>query len=224
MTQAEFAETDAIIGRVLDALLATLEGKYNRSTMEARNVIGFLYANIEGVLDKGTLGQSLVSCFLLCREVGATRVAMDGVRRAMLNEQPTTIPGTVIATSAIFLSLLEQTRILGETTFRSRDEVDAMLMLMNAAFDPAENFAATYTDDPRVYQALVSLHAALSADLTDRSRPLPRMVRYEFRERMPSLKLSMRIYSEARRAYELVKENRVVHPAFCLAAGRCLGA
>jgi prophage DNA circulation protein len=224
MTRNELAEVEQILGDVLDALLATLEGQYNRNTMEVRNAIGFLRANVENVLDAEQLGQKLVECFDLCRASGVTRTVMDGVRRAMLAEQPKTIPGVVVATSAIFLSLLEQSRILGETVFTSRDEVDAMLTTMNLAFDPAEEFAAAYTVDPRVYQTLVGLHAALTADLTDRSRPLPRMVRYSFPKRMPSLKLAMRIYSNPRRADQLVKENRVVHPAFMLSNGRCLSA
>jgi prophage DNA circulation protein len=224
VVKAERLEVESILDDILDALVATLEGKFDRTTMEARNAIGFLRANVEDVIDDGELGEKLVECFQLCREVGVTRVAMDGVRRAMIVIVPKTIPGTVLATSAIFLSLAEQARILGETTFASRDDVDAMLATMNAEFEPAENFAATYTADPRVYQALVGLHAALSADLTDRSRPLPRMVRYNFPTRMPSLKLAMRIYSNARRADELRKENRTVHPAFMQQTGRCLSA
>ena len=224
MKRAEMAEAVRVLGVILDALLATLEGRYGRSFMTARHAIGKLRADAEDTLDDGVLGAPLAECFDLCRGAGATRVAMDGVRRAMVVQQPKFIPGTAVATAGIFLSLVEQAQILVDVKFESRETIDQMIVSINQAFDPAEEFAALWTNDPRVYQAIVSLHAAMIADLTQRARPLPRMVRYEFASRMPSLKLAMRIYGDAHRADQLRMENRTVHPAFCQQSGRCLSA
>ena len=224
MTRAEMAESVAILNAMLDALLATLEGNLNRSFMAARNAIGKVRAEAEDMLDDGRLGEPLAECFLLCREAGATRIAMDGVRKTMIVQTPRFIPGVVLATSGIMFSLEAQAWILVQAKFESRDVIDEMITTMNNEFEPAEEFAAAYTNDPRVYQAVLALHSSVTADLTDRSRPLPRMVKYEFATRMPSLKLAMRIYGDAHRADQLRRENRTVHPGFMQQRGRCLSA
>lgn len=224
MTRSEMEEAISILNAILDALLATLEGNVGRSFMDARNAIGVLRAGAEDMINDGDWGDPLVECFQLCREAGATRTGMDGIRVAMASKSPRFIPGTIIASSGYFLSLNEQARILIETMFVSRDDIDVMIDTMNKAFEPAEEFAAVAIADPRVYQALVGLHASVTAHLTERARPLPRMIRYQFPLRMPSLKLAMRIYGDARRADELKRENRTVHPMFMQAAGRCMSA
>jgi len=224
MKRFEMEEAVSLLGGILDALLETLEGRVDRSMMEARNNIGKLRADATELLEAGAMAGPLLKCFDLCLAAGSSRVAMDGVRRAMVARSPKYVPGVIVATTGIFFSLLEQARILGDITFKSREEIDVMLSTMHAEFEPAEEFAATHTADPRVYEALVGLHAALSSDLSDRALPLPRLVRYHFPTRMPSVKLAMRIYGDARRADELVRVNRVVHPAFCLADGKCLSA
>lgn len=224
MKRFEMVEAVRILGLTLDALLATLEGRFGRDFMTARNAIGRLRADAEVLLNASAIGDPLADCFVFCREAGATRLAMDGVRKVLVVQQLKYLPGTVLAASGIFFSLLEQARILVDMKFESRDKIDEMIHTVNSEFEPAEEFAALWTNDPRVYQALVSLHATVTTDLTTRARPLPRMVHYRFAYRMPSLKLAMRIYGDARKADELRRENRIVHPAFCLAAGRCLSS
>ena len=44
MKRAEMAEAVRVLGVILDALLATLEGRYGRSFMTARHAIGKLRA------------------------------------------------------------------------------------------------------------------------------------------------------------------------------------
>jgi prophage DNA circulation protein len=73
-----------------------------------------------------------------------------------------------------------------------------------------------------VYQAVVGCHAALMQYLVAEARPLPRMVEYGFSKRMPTLVLAQRLYQDPSRADELRLENRIVHPLFAPAAGRCL--
>jgi len=213
-----------ILGAMLDALLATLEGNVGRSFMGARNAISVVRVDGEDMINDGTLGDPLIDCFTLCREAGATRLGMDGVRVAMGNSRPKHLTGIQIAATGYFLALNEEARILAATEFTSRDEIDAMILAMNKAFEPAEEYAASAIADPHVYQGLVGLHSAVTAHLTARARPLPRMLKYQFNNRMPSLKLAMRIYGDARRADQLRNENRAVHPLFMPASGRCLSA
>jgi hypothetical protein len=224
MTRSEMTEAVGVIDIILIALLATLEGKINRSFMEARRQIGVVHANAEDLLADGTIGNPLIQCFELCRDAGATRVAMDGVRRSLISYRLRFLPGVSLALTGIIFSLIEQARILIEMTFTSREDIDAMIITMNNAFEPSEEYAATYTDNPSVYQTLISLHSSVTAHLTERARPLPRLIRYDFPSRMPSLKLAMRIYGDARRADQLRRENKTVHPAFCQSSGRCLSA
>jgi prophage DNA circulation protein len=71
---------------------------------------------------------------------------------------------------------------------------------------------------------MLALHAAVTRDLTQRGRPLPRMVSYNTAASLPALALANRIYGDASRTDELIAENRAVHPLFMPAAGRALTA
>ena len=61
------------------------------------------------------------------------------------------------------------------TTFTSREDVEAVRDIVNAAFYPAEENAA---DEMALapYRSLMGLHAAVVFFLYDKGRPLPRML------------------------------------------------
>jgi prophage DNA circulation protein len=222
MTHDELTEATNVLTVVLNALIATLSGKRGRPQARVRNAIGSLQANAQTYITNAALGAPLRNAFDLAVAAGASRQAMDGVRVAMINQSVLTLPAVAIAISAIYFSLIEQARIISAMSFTSRDDVDALLGIMNTLFDPAEEFAADYTDDPSVYQSILEVHATLSQYLVAEAQPLPRMVTYSFSRRFPSLYLAQRLYQDARRADELKNENKVVHPAFCPSQGRCL--
>jgi prophage DNA circulation protein len=50
------------------------------------------------------------------------------------------------------------------------------------------------------------------------------MVTYTFGLRMPSLWIAQRLYADPTRAQEIIDENKIVHPAFCLTTIRALSA
>jgi prophage DNA circulation protein len=82
-----------------------------------------------------------------------------------------------------------------------------------AAFEPVLIDVAD-NGDAMTYQALNALRATVVHDLTERARPLPRVLQLSFPIPLPALAMSNRLYSKGDRSDELVIENRVVHPAF----------
>jgi len=106
-------------------------------------------------------------------------------------------------------------------TFRSKSEVDVYRTRITAAFDAAIDVAAD-RGEHEAMRALISLHAAATADLIARGRPLPRMIDYSFARAFPSLVVAQRIYGDASREPELVAENNPAHPLFMPASGRAL--
>ena len=222
MTRQELDEAVMIGHSLLAMLRAALSGQYGREQMTVRNAIGFLDVALPVKINTATLGKPLFNCFELTRVAGATRIEMDKIRVDMLARRFRGLPAVAIAFAGIQFSLIEQVRIIAETTFTSREDVDAMMLTMNAAFEPAEEFAADVSDDPSIFQAMITLHSALTRNLVALARPLPRVIQYRFTKSMPSLVLANRIYANARRADELRMENKIVHPAFMPRNGRCL--
>ena len=226
MNGAALAEANGVLNNILNALLGIISGQKGSQPALAKNLIGVLQTNAKTQILAASVGTQLFNCFEQVRLLGATRVQMDSVRTLMLglSPAPVTIPGVALAFYGIYFSLVEQAQIIAATNFTSREDVDQLLYTMNNAFDPVEEFAADATDDPTIYQQLIALHSTITADLVARARPLPQMIQYSFPIRMPSLQLSQRLYSVPTHANDLVAENKVVHPAFCLASGRALSA
>jgi len=127
----------------------------------------------------------------------------------------------LVKQSIIGFCLASEGLVISDMTFASREDVDVVKADLNAAFAIAEEVAA---DDmaQMTYQALIKLHAAMIAYLSDTARPLPRMLAFQFAVAMPTLVTAQRLYYDPSRADELRDENKVVHPAFMLPTGRAL--
>jgi hypothetical protein len=223
MTRYEYQETVAVLTTVTNALSATLNGQRGLQQWPARAALGALIASAPFAIPNGQVGTPLGNCFDLCRQAGATRMGMDGVIQAVLEIGTiTAIPAAAVALGAVYFALVQESKIVAATTFTSREDVDAMMVTMNNAFESPEEFAADAVQDPSIYQAVVGAHAALMQYLVAEARPLPRIVDYSFAKRMPTLVLAQRLYQDPSRAAELRDENKVVHPLFAPAAGRCL--
>jgi hypothetical protein len=221
MNSAASKEVASITSRLLAQLLATppLSG----SAADLRLAIGDLDAHSLSSMAAGTFGDDLLNCFEQALLAGANVNAFDRVRKAAQNEDPLSIQAVAVVAGFIQLSLAYQAKSLATITFKSRQAVETMLANMNAAFEPAEEYAA---DQPAsdVYRALIGLHAAVTRDLITRSKPLPRIVNYSFGRSFPSLKIAQVLYGDASRAEEVYEENRVPHPLFMLGMGRALSA
>jgi prophage DNA circulation protein len=224
MTFAQRRVAVAALKAVLDALLASEVDAASQGGATLRQLCGALAADAVDQVQAGTFGTPLRACFEAATAGGATFSGMDRVRQ---EAQSVTVPDLTVqrvAQTAARFALVEIARILAATTFTSRQDVDAALVRVNAAFVPAEDFAASRFNNT-VWRALLSLHGTVVRDLNARARPLPRIVPYAFATRMPLLTLTNRLYGDASRADELLAENRdTVHPLFMPASGRALSA
>lgn len=224
MTFAQRRVAVAALKAVLDALLATGLDAASQDGATLRQLCGALAADASDRVQAGTFGTPLRACFAAATAAGATFAGMDQVRQQAQSVTAADLPVQRVAQTAARFALAETARILAATTFTSRQDIDAALARVNAAFVPAEDFAAAQFN-ATVWRALLALHGAVVRDLNTRARPLPRILPYSFATRMPLLALANRLYGDAGRADDLLAENRdTVHPLFMPASGRALSA
>lgn len=225
MTYLQRRQAVAALQAVLTALLTAGGPGNDQAAATLRQLCGALSAGAVSAVQAGTFGTPLRACFEAATAAGATFDGMDRVRAAAQAVTQPDLPVQRVAQTAARFALVESARILAATTWTSRQDIDAALARVNAAFAPAEDFAAGRFDNT-VWRAFVALHASVTRDLTARARPLPRMVlSYSLGTRMPLLALANRLYGDAGRADQLLGENReTVHPLFMPAAGRALSS
>jgi prophage DNA circulation protein len=224
MIKADLNEAMAATGTVLDALLLTLHGS-GLAGAKLTFLCGQLRDNGWSQLNAGgtSFWASFAACFEAAVPAGATFEAMDAVRAAANRLTTASRPGIAVKNFSVRMALAEQARILAATTFVSREDIDNYFNSINASFDAAKKVAADNLDNT-AYVALLAIHAAVSNDLANRSRPLPRMVTYSFPRRMPSLWLAQRIYYDPSRNDEVIAENKPIHPLFMPPTGKALSA
>lgn len=213
MTPDDLNEAVAVLGRMLDALASCAPTQRGRPGSDLRRAIGDLRADAAMLIAAATLSATLINCFTLARLAGATLLTMGAVRTEIEGEMPAGLAGVAVAQAGIRFALAQEARIVAAVVFTSRQDVDATLARFNDAFADAEEYAADNLDAAN-YQALVALHASVTRYLVDTARPLPRMINFEFPQRMPALTMANRIYADASREDELIAENKAVHPAF----------
>ncbi len=224
MTNAEVAEAQAVLARVLDALLAVPRDRSTATAADLRHTAGALAARSEDAIRNAALGADLRRCFDLAREAGGTADAFGRVRHAIVGVATITLPATLIAQASVRFALVQESLVIAETVFTSREDVDRALARIGGAFQAAEEYAADQ-EDASAYRALVALRGAVVRDLNDRARPLPRIVTYRRPRETPVLTLANYLYGDGDRAEELMRENpRAVHPLFMPAEGRALSA
>lgn len=224
MTFAQRRVAVAALRAVLDALLASGVDAESQKGATLRQLCGALSADAVDRVQSGTFATPLRACFAAATAAGATFAGMDRVRQEAQAVTTVDLPVQRVAQTAAVYALAEIANILADTTFTSRQDIDAALVRVNAAFVPAEDFAAGRFNNT-VWRSLLALHGAIVRDLTARARPLPRIVSYSVPVRMPLLALSNRLFGDAARADELLAENSdTVHPLFMPASGRALSS
>lgn len=221
MKSSEAREAAGIAIRFAAAVLSTVPGGGGVDGAALRRACATLSATAEMLAKAGTLAAAMGDAVALARAAGAGLVAMGRVRLVLLAERPVTAAGAAIVQAGIHLSLAAEARILGATTFRSRQDIDAAGDRMHAAFADAEIVAAD-ARDAATYRAIVTLHAAVTRHLAEAARPLPRLVVYALPSVRPAPVLAYAAYADATRFAELIAENKVVHPAFLPRDGRML--
>jgi hypothetical protein len=215
-------EATPIVERMLKTLLSIIPDK-GRPGADARRAIGDLLATAYLALYDGSLGPGLVNCLELVRTSGADLASMDLVRTDLVGETPQTLGATMVRNYALNMVLAEEGLIIQRMSFTSRQDVDLLISLMQAAFaDPLETTADTM--DAMTYRSLINLRAAIVNHLVAIGLPLPDMLLYQFNTPLPSLVISQRLYTDASRYDEIRNENKIVHPLFCPTIGQALSA
>jgi hypothetical protein len=222
MKRIDAQEAAPILDRMLANLIATVPAM-GRAGSDARTAIADARANAFKLCIDDALGPPLDACFDLARRAGATMQQIDFVRVQLEQEAPATLGGALVLNAGIRLCLATEAVIIAGMTFVSRQDVDAIKLQLLQPFQDAEETAADEMDQA-MFQALITLHGAVTNHLVSTARPLPRMVNFQFFEPLPTLVMAYKLYDDASRCDELRDENKVVHPAFCLPTGRALSA
>jgi hypothetical protein len=206
-------EAIAILDRLLVALMIGMPVSGSAGS-NLRTLVGKLHDTADVSIETGTIGTDLQACFDAALAAGARLTNMDNVRIAMLKETPKYFIGAAIACAGIAFTLVEQTRMITAMAFASQVDVQAMITRMSAIFDEVK-LAMGNLITGNNYQYIVGLNAALIQHLAATERQLPRVVSYLLASNLPSLAIANLLYADASRSDEIIKENGVVHPAFC---------
>jgi prophage DNA circulation protein len=222
MDKADAKEAQPIVNTVLDVLLGWTP-TYGRNGAEMRAAVGATKAYALQLLQTDQIDLAVTRCFNLAFDNGINLQQMEAVRETAAAQAATTIGAIMVRDMMVELSLAVIGQMIANMTFTSRADVDLVKVRVNAVYEEMEATLASRMDS-MTWRAVLKLQAAIIQHLTETARPLPRMLAYRFNLVLPSLSLGQRLYADAGRADELVKENKIVHPAFCLREGRALSA
>lgn len=209
----ETKEAVAILGRVLDSLLALIPVKVGKEGSSFRRAVGDTRANAYTLIADGELGTALQICFDECTAAGATLDGTELVRSSVMQETPQYRLGTYVMTSSVMFAAAQEAIIIAGMTFVSRTEVRVIMTRAVKVFDEIKLDLAENLDSAS-YQAATALAAATINHLMLAELRLPEIVTYRMPGPMPSLSMANRIYGDGSRSSELEDENKVVHPAF----------
>lgn len=180
-----------------------------------------LQGNARTLLQTATPGWPMLECFQAATAAGASSDDFARFRSFIEALAPVYGIGVIVRQMLLRMCLAEESRAVGKTTFKSRDQVEACMARMIGSFGETQDYAAD-NREPEVFQAMSALQATVARDLSVRARPLPKMVQFSYPKRPNALALANRLYGDASRADELIGENRPVHPAFMQPTGRAL--
>jgi hypothetical protein len=220
MDKADATEAAAIAIRILQNLAKTVPPA-GRAGADARNIIGETSANAYVWLRMDSFGPPFSNCFWLTWQAGATFPEIEVVRRFAEQEQPQTVGGILLKNGGINLCLVTMSRIIAGMSFVSRQDVE---MIREQIQEPFNESIETSADemDQQTFQGIVSLYAAITNHLVTTARPLPRMLGYQFAQSLSTLVIAYKLYDDASRGDEILNENKIVHPLFCLMRGMAL--
>lgn len=221
MNRSALTEAAAALRALLDVLTAVSIDRTAIAAGSLNQTAGSLRAYAETAIAGQTVGAQLVTIFVLLRQAGATFAGIDAVRRQALATSIVSGLAGVVVDAVALQALACQCRLVADTDFTSREQVEASRTALDAAFDASIVKASDDLDQVTV-RALVGLRAAVMRDLSIRARPLPKMVSYAFPRRLPALAIAQRLYGDGGRSAEVIAENAVVHPLFMPAVGRAL--
>src|SRR5215471_2603494 len=177
MQKVDAQEAAPIMVRSLRTLLAAVPPTQTLAFFTLRTSCGRMVANAGPLLMADQAGPGLQYCFDVAVLAGATQPQIASVRQEMLLETPKTVGAIMVRGAIVRFCLAIESQIIADMPFASRQDVEALLAVMNVAFAGVEEAAADAMDQ-MTYQAMVQLHAAVVRHLLQTARPLPRMIRY----------------------------------------------
>lgn len=190
---------------------------------DLRSAVNDIKGRMMQLLQGDALGDPVANCFDLAYQTGISLAQTEQVRRVANSYNPVLLGALMIRDSLIQFALVTQSRIIAFMTFVSREDVDKVKAMFSESFDVVEESLADRMD-AMTYRSVIELHAAISFFLVETARPLPRMLNYRFNQHLPTLVMAQRLYYDASRADELLKENKIVHPAFSPRSGHALSS
>jgi prophage DNA circulation protein len=216
MIRSQLIETTGFAQQILRALVRLFPGAPTVASARLQMNCGYVYANAANQLDTepGTpFFANLSACFNAALVAGATYQQFDAVRVLALGFAPQSAPAIAVCNFTIRMALIAQSRWLTAQSFTSRQAIDAYITRVQDAFEPAEITAADSMDNVS-YVNLITLKAAVIANLSNTARTLPAMISLRYPTRFPALYLAQRIYQDGSQGDALVAENLPVHPLF----------
>lgn len=214
MKLREYLEARAIAQAVLDELqTAVRDQAQTQAAAFLRNQCARVISEMKVSMKSFDFAIGFNTCFHLAILAGA--MADDFFRiRKLADRLVAKYPiGATVRVNAIRFTLIAECKAISLSELGTKSRCDALQGRLNSDFDAAIVTAADRMEYA-AQRALVKLHAAITADLVTRGRPLPNIATFETRQRMPALALANRIYGDADRAQEIIAENAVVHPLF----------
>jgi len=208
-------EGEDVLAKILEQLMGTVPPKSD-GAYAVRREVGYVLANDRKMMVNATLGQPLYDCWTAAFDAGATFEAMDRVRRFIMDQVhgKSDLAISIIQTCLLF-TLITESRQVAKMEFKSRDEVAETIKRIGTSF---EEVRLTSLDlfDASVYEAINGLSAMVMQHLYVTELQLPRIIDYTVTIPRTALALANLIYNDTSRWIEIVNENHIVHPAFCL--------
>ncbi len=221
MTLDDVTEAVGVLTAALNALQGAVPGQSGTTGASFRYACGDLLAQAPTLIPAAALGTPLKACFDDAVAAGATLNGLVGVRQAVLALTLSGQPAIFVAGGCYCLALGAEATLLAGTTFTSSADAQTALAVYGAAMDAAQAWAAD-NGLPAMYQALITLGAAVSRDLATRAANLPAVTSYSFARGTTSHALAYRLYGDATRCDQLRAENGCNAPAFLPASGTAL--
>jgi hypothetical protein len=213
LSQIEEA-TDVLVG-MLNTLLSSIPPTPTKARDDLRIMVSTLRSNASDAIRGNTLGTQLQAVFLQADLAGATFPGVEATRQFLMNHAGSlSLYTQIVFRAALVMTMGLECKILSRVKFKTRDDVQQIILQLRAAFEEARDIGIEDVD-ALVYQTLTSLSGAIINNLSLSSLQLPRFVTWQSKAPSPSLYLANRIYADASRSDEIETENDVVNPAFC---------
>jgi hypothetical protein len=212
-TQIEEA-TNVLVG-MLNRLMSSIPPGQTTARDALRIMVSVLRNNAGAAVRGNTLGTQLQAVFLAADAAGATFPGVESCRQYLMSYAGSfSVATQIVFRAGLVMTLGLECKIISRLTFKTRDDVQQLMIQLRAAFEESKALGIDEVD-ALVYQTLNAMGGAIMNHLAQQALQAPRFVSWQSKAPLPSLYLANRIYADASRSDQIEAENDVVHPAFC---------